>query len=64
MVEADYSPEESNWWGHISVNLESEEMKADRHRDYGMGYLAHAKWKLLKMAKEKSQRTECVVMWY
>lgn len=64
MAEADYSPEESDWWGHISVDLESEEMIADQHQDYGMGYLAHAKWKLLEMAREKCPRTECVVMWY
>lgn len=64
-AEADYSPESSGWWGHIVVDLGKQEIEmADEHPEYGMSYRGHAFWKLLDMANENDERTECAVMWY
>ena len=65
IAEADFSPEDSNNWGHLAVDRESgKTVLFEEVPGYGASYKAHAKKKLLEMAKENDSRKECVVMWY
>ena len=64
VIEAEFSPEDSKWWGHISVNTATEEVVCDNNENYGLSYKAHAMWKLLEIVKSKEDITECTVMWY
>lgn len=64
-VEADYSPENSGWWGHIIVDLDEREiLSVDEHPEYGASYKGHAFWKLLDISECKNPTSECTVMWY
>lgn len=65
IAEADYSPEDSNWWGHIVVDAKNEEIiHAEENDEYGSSYRGHALWKLVDLFKANDKRTECTVMWY
>jgi hypothetical protein len=65
IAEADYSPEDSNIFGHIVVDLKLNKISHyDNVLDYGMGYPAHAFWKLRDMYKKHETYTKCLVMWY
>jgi hypothetical protein len=65
-AEADYSPEDSNWWGHIVVNLKSREIiSCDRHPEYRNSSCAsHARNRLIELSKEEKIPEKSVVMWY
>ena len=64
VITAEYSPENSNWWGKIAVNLQTGKTSFDENENYGKSYPAHAKWKLIEMQGCGDDRTECLVMWY
>lgn len=64
-AEADFYPEDSNICGHVIVNLETGELISLKEvPGYGMSYSGHTRQRLIKMAKEKDNRNECLVMWY
>ena len=64
-AQAEYSPEDSGWWGRILVDLKSEEIiSCDRNPEYRFMHPGHARQQLVKMAKSNDTRTECMVMWY
>lgn len=64
-AEADFYPEDSQVAGHIVVNLSNEEvLTCTDVSGYGASYRGHAAQRLVKMAREKDARTECLVMWY
>jgi hypothetical protein len=63
-AEADYSPEDSNWWGHIVVDLKSWKIiSCDRHPEYRNIYLAHAVSGLLELSKMDKIPEKWVIMW-
>jgi len=65
LIEADFYPENSEECGHLVVDLSSEEVISCVDVDgYGISYSGHAAHRLVKMANDKDERTECVVMWY
>jgi len=65
IVEAEYSPESSGVWGHISVDVKNEEIvHAEEISDYGESYRGHALWKLIDIVKTSSDEKECLVMWH
>lgn len=64
-AEADFFPEDSEKAGHVMVNLSDGEIVACNNvPGYGESYAGHARQRLVRMAKEKDHRSECVVMWY
>lgn len=63
-ITVEFSPEDSGWWGHISVNINTREVECDSNEEYGRTYETHAKLKLLEIAKNKEDITKCTVMWY
>lgn len=64
IAQADFSPENTNIWGHIEVNLQSREITSCNNVEgYGSSYRAHAKWKLVELAQTNEPPTECLVMW-
>lgn len=64
-AEADFYPETSKTAGHIVINLENREIiSCEDVPGYGESYQGHAKWRLIRMAKENDRRSECLVMWY
>jgi hypothetical protein len=65
IAEADYSPEGSNVYGHIVIDLNLKKIiRYDDVLDYGMGYPAHALQKIIRMYEKHETYTECLVMWY
>lgn len=65
IAEADFYPEGKEFFGHIKVDLSTNEIiSCDQISGYGDSYSGHAKQRLVRMAKEKDHREECVVMWY
>ena len=63
-AEADFYPEDSNQHGHIVVSLEDNEIySSEEVSGYGESYIAHARNRLVQMAKENDARSECIVMW-
>ena len=65
VAEADFYPEGSKSHGHIVVDIAKEdEISCSIVDGYGPAYAAHAKTRLIRIAKERDTRTECVVMWY
>lgn len=65
IAEADFYPEDGQKAGHIVVNLSDEEISSCVDvPGYGASYSGHARQRLVKMAKEKDIRSECLVMWY
>lgn len=64
-AEADFFPEDSETAGHVVVDLSDGEISVcDNVQGYGESYAGHARQRLVRMAKEKDHRSECVVMWY
>lgn len=64
-AKADFTPEDTGLWGHIEVNLSTEEIAFVKHvPEYEMFYPGHVKRKLIEMAKTGDTQTECLVMWY
>ena len=64
-AEADFFPEDGAAYGHIVVDLESEEIiHIDHASGYEMIYPGHARKQLVHMAKSNDCRSECTVMWY
>lgn len=64
-AEADFYPEDRNEAGHIVVNLsDGEIVSCVDVSGYGDSYSGHARQRLVRMAKEKDTRSECIVMWY
>ena len=65
IVEAEYSPESSGVWGHISVDVNNEEIiHSEEVSGYSEFYRWHAFWKLIDIVKSHSDVKECIVMWY
>lgn len=65
IAHADYSPEDSGWWGHIVVDLKSKEIiSCDRSPEYKFMHPGHARAKLVELSKENQIPAECTVMWY
>lgn len=65
LAEADFFPEDTNVFGYIAVDLQSEEIKEIVNAEgYEYIYPGHARNQLVKMAREKDMSTECVVYWY
>lgn len=65
VAEADFYPEDSEICGHIVVDLHTEEIQSIQHvPGYEFMYPGHAAWKLIDMAKEHDESSECLVMWY
>ena len=65
IAKADFIPESTGLWGHIEVDLATQEVVSVKHvPEYEMSYSGHAKRKLIEMAKTGDTRTECLVMWY
>ena len=65
VAEADFVPEDSKAAGHIRVDLETGNiMDCVDVPGYGASYRAHARQGLVRMAKERDSRTECLIMWY
>lgn len=65
IAKADFSPESTGLWGHIEVDLSTQEIVSVKHvPGYGISYSGHAKYKLVEMAETGDVRTECLVMWY
>lgn len=65
IAQADFTPENTGLWGHIEVDLSTQEVIAVKHvPEYEMFYPGHAKRKLIEMAQTRDNRTECLVMWY
>jgi hypothetical protein len=65
-AEADYSPEDSNWWGHLVVDLKSREIiSRDDNPEYWCScYAGHARNRLIELSKEEKIPEKSVVMWY
>lgn len=64
-AEADFYPETSDLFGHIKVDVRTEEIvEISKAEGYGDMYVAHAALALVEMAKHNDQRTERLVMWY
>lgn len=64
-AEADFYPENIQQYGHIVVDLSDEEIVSCVDvPGYGASYRGQAAQRLVKMARENDQRTECTVMWY
>lgn len=64
-AEADFFPEDGEKAGHVVVNLSNDEISTcDNAPGYGESYAGHARQRLVRMAKEKDHRSECIVMWY
>lgn len=64
-AEADFFPEDGHEAGHVVVDLsDGEIVSCVDARGYGKLYCGHARQRLVKMAKEKDLRSECLVMWY
>ena len=64
-AEAEFYPEDSKDAGHIVVRLSDGEISSCKEvPGYGASYRGHARQRLVKMAKENDQRSECLVMWY
>lgn len=62
---ADFYPEDGNNAGHIVVSLvDGEIVSCDDVPNYGDSYKAHARQSLVRMAKEKDNRSENLIMWY
>lgn len=62
---ADFYPEDGNNAGHIVVSLaDGEIVSCDDVVGYGDSYKAHARQNLVRMAKEKDNRSEILIMWY
>lgn len=65
VAEADFIPEDSKEAGHIRVDLETGEIiDCVNVPGYGASYRAHARQGLVRMAKERDTRSECLIMWY
>lgn len=64
-AEADFFPEDGEEFGHVVVDLSTEEISScDNVPGFGPSYVGHARQRLVRMAKEKDHRNECIVMWY
>ncbi len=64
-AEADFFPEDGEKAGHVIVDLSNGEISAcDNVPGFGESYAGHARQRLVRMAKEKDYRNECIVMWY
>ena len=65
VAEADFIPEDSKEAGHIRVDLGTGEIiNCINVPGYGASYRAHARQGLVRMAKERDTRSECLIMWY
>lgn len=65
IAEADFYPEDRDKFGHIKVDLSTNEIiSCDDVPGFGASYNGHARQRLARMAKEKDHREECLVMWY
>lgn len=65
IAEADYYPEDSEQFGHIVVDLSTEEViSCDEVPGFWKTYPGHAKWHLIRMAKAGETDKERLVMWY
>ena len=71
IISCDYVPEDSEYVGHIVVNLESEDII--EHKNSGFpgvlffkddAYALHAKTKLLEISDNKVFDEPVTVMWY
>jgi hypothetical protein len=64
-AEADFYPEDSAKAGHIVVDLSTKETISLKNvPGYGDAYEFYARKRLCTLAKEKSDATRSVVMWY
>lgn len=65
IAEADFYPEDRDKFGHIKVDLSTNEIiSCDEVPGFGDSYSGHARQRLARMAKENEQREECLMMWY
>jgi hypothetical protein len=64
VISALYSPENSGWWGKISIDfVTGKVLSCEWHDVYRESYVGHARQKLREMARTNDDRTEALVMW-
>lgn len=52
---------------HFAVNVETKEVvefSAPKDYEHCENHVAHAKWKIIELAKQDKLPPECTVMWY
>ena len=63
-AEADFYPEDGNEAGHVVVDLTSGEITSCVDvPGYGASYSGHARQRLVSIAKQNTDCSECLVMW-
>lgn len=67
MIESDIIPEDSTEYGHIIVNLETDELEMcylPKRYEWCRSHVIHSKNKLIEISKTVDVPEEKLIMWY